>query len=899
MAEMFHEAWAQVLESLIGMVLLTQYVGWVSLVLPISILGMVHVIYRAGAPWTNHQSGCSRISRYVATHLRLKQKAWNTATQKRLAITHAVLGAIKSIKMIGLSAAVKSRLLHSRQEEIEMSKHLRWIMIAYNASANALGIFSPVVVLSIYAVFARHRDSGTLDTKTAYTSIAVLTMVTHPANMALARAVYSRCEILVLDDPFSALDRATENLVANRLLGRDGLLRRLRTTVFITTGATQHCKLADHVVILGDSGIEAQGPWSTIKPELSEMSKVHSTVRDAKQPELHLNTGDPKFQIIEQAITNIRRDMEKSPGGQTIYGYYVRAMRIGNMLALVGWTVSYSFFITVPQYWLKWWTGANGERTGYYIGGYVCLAIMAWASTNGQMWTLFMKIAPESGADLHRALLNTILNVEISYFFKTETGSILNRFGQDLQLVDKDLPSALSAFSTQTFKLIMQVSLLFSAQNILALTLPVCIIAVYLLQKFYLQVTRQLRALDLESRAAVISSFVETTEGLATIRAFGWEEAYAAQNAQRLDDTQRPYYLMLCLQSWLKVVLGLMTAGMAVGVIAIAVTMKGTTSGSQVGIALNLVLVVNATLLRFVESWANLDISMGAVARLKALEAEAPEEDQGAENVQPPDSWPSAGELVLEHVQVAYNPTKSAIQNINMKILPGQKVVIGGRTGSGKSTLLLALLRLLDLETGSIRIDGIDTARVPRSILRERCFITVPQDPFFLFDASLRFNLDPSGSYSDDQISSVLDRTRLWPHFVASSRRQRQDILDQSLTSLAALSSGQSQLLSLSRAILRSQMPLKQRTHTATKPTLLLDEATSSLDFETERYIHRLIQESFTDRGYTVIMIAHRLEAVAQSMRPGSDFVVWMDGGSIVRMGAMEDMMHVADLSES
>lgn len=97
-----------------------------------------------------------------------------------------------------------------------------------------------------------------------------------------------------------------------------------------------------------------------------------------------------------------------------------------------------------------------------------------------------------------------------------------------------------------------------------------------------------------------------------------------------------------------------MIAVIATGIIAIAVIMKGSTTSGQIGVALNLVLVANTTLLRLVESWANLEISLGAISRIKSLEIETPKEDKPWENMEPEASWPSSGVVDFENLTVAY-----------------------------------------------------------------------------------------------------------------------------------------------------------------------------------------------------------------------------------------------------
>jgi ATP-binding cassette subfamily C (CFTR/MRP) protein 1 len=203
-------------------------------------------------------------------------------------------------------------------------------------------------------------------------------------------------------------------------------------------------------------------------------------------------------------------------------------------------------------------------------------------------------------------------------------------------------------------------------------------------------------------------------------------------------------------------------------------------------------------------------------------------------------------------------------------------------------------LNLLTPTSGTITVDGLSLSLIPRPILRQRYFIAVPQDPFIFPTASLRFNLDPYNALPDTVLVTTLAKTQLWKHISRNNPTEEiEGILDQSISSLPPLSTGQLQLLSLARAILRRQAPLPQHfqdTPVRTKPILLLDEATSSLDLETEALVHDVIQEEFTDRGHTVIVVAHRMGAVVRGMRKGVDAVVRMAGGKIQWIGGVEEM---------
>lgn len=455
------------------------------------------------------------------------------------------------------------------------------------------------------------------------------------------------------------------------------------------------------------------------------------------------------------------------------------------------------------------------------------------------------------------------------------------------------------SMSTQIFKLLVQISLLLIAQKRLALILPVCVVTVYVVQKVYLRTSRQLRLLELESQSTVYSSFLESVEGVATIRSFGWEKEIEIENIVYLDRSQQPSYILFCLQRWLNIVLDLMVAAIATGLVTLAVLLRGTTTAGQIGMALNIVLVANTTLLSLVESWTNLEISLGAISRLKHLEAETPKEEKPGEDYVPAETWPSSGAVEIDNVTVAYNPETVALHNMTMHVSAGQQSVVCGRTGSGKSTLLLALLRLLDVNSGVIRVDGLDLSLVPRSLIRQRCFITVAQDPFVLGQATLRFNLDPSASLSDERIVTALEKTSLWPQFTSGSATEVNQILNSSMASLSQLSTGQLQLLALARAILQGQALNDPSSASESHPNhgqrvmpiLLLDEATSSLDPATELAMRSIIHEEFTAKGHTVIAITHRLSGIIENMRAGQDVVALLSQGKVDKIGGPEQVL--------
>jgi ATP-binding cassette subfamily C (CFTR/MRP) protein 1 len=227
------------------------------------------------------------------------------------------------------------------------------------------------------------------------------------------------------------------------------------------------------------------------------------------------------------------------------------------------------------------------------------------------------------------------------------------------------------------------------------------------------------------------------------------------------------------------------------------------------------------------------------------------------------------------------------------KVEAGQTLVICGRTGSGKSTTILTLLRLLDIQNGVIKVDGIDISRVPRTLIRQRCFLAVPQDPLILAEATLRFNLDPSELASQDLFIKALETTRLLQHFGATIQTSA-EVLSMPLSSLPALSGGQFQLFALARALIQHwtrASGVLGLARSRSKPILLLDEATSSLDPQTEEFIHDVVQEEFVEKGHTVIIVAHRLSIVARTLRPEIDEIATFENGWLTHISSVDDIL--------
>jgi ABC-type multidrug transport system fused ATPase/permease subunit len=187
----------------------------------------------------------------------------------------------------------------------------------------------------------------------------------------------------------------------------------------------------------------------------------------------------------------------------------------------------------------------------------------------------------------------------------------------------------------------------------MAVCLPFLGVALYYLQKVYLQTSRQMRLLDLEAISPLYTHLTETLDGAHTIRAFKWTRYVIDQNFSLLDLSQRPFYLLLCLQSWLNLVLDVFVACLAVILVTLAVTLRHSMSSSLLGVAMVSIVNFSQTLSSFVSYWTGIETSLGAVARTRQFVADTPAESP-EETVAVPEEWPTDSSINFKNVSASY-----------------------------------------------------------------------------------------------------------------------------------------------------------------------------------------------------------------------------------------------------
>jgi ABC-type multidrug transport system fused ATPase/permease subunit len=196
--------------------------------------------------------------------------------------------------------------------------------------------------------------------------------------------------------------------------------------------------------------------------------------------------------------------------------------------------------------------------------------------------------------------------------------------------------------------------LVFIGSTYISTAIPVVLVIVYFIQIFYLRTSRQLRFLDIDAKAPLFSQFLEALSGLSTIRSYGWGDSYKERNKAALLASQKPYYLMFCIQRWLNLILDLMVACLAILLVALATTLRGHTYSSFLGVALFSIVSFSGSLNQLIKSWTVLETAIGAISRIREFALHTPAEDLSHETGSVPPEWPKDGAVSLRQISASY-----------------------------------------------------------------------------------------------------------------------------------------------------------------------------------------------------------------------------------------------------
>lgn len=698
------------------------------------------------------------------------------------------------------------------------------------------------------------------------------------ARVALARAVYSSSRILMLDDPLSALDHNTAEMVVGKCFS--GPLMLGRRVVLVTHRVTLVRHLADQIVEIKNGRAAVSGVTSSSSASASSSPSSASSSSDiAKQCEEETWENQDENSEPDKFMEDEHR--EERGVRAKVYWDYIKAGTYKWWTALVIVLLIYRLISVAQSWFLKEWGEAYGDialgHTETMGSGLLRNPLdklpdpvdnvrpwlwMFFGITTFQAVTLILAqllmlvIVYCAGRTLFGQVMERVSHATFRFFDVTPIGRLMNRLTSDIGVVDGNISAQFQIIAFYGIIWASSIAVIASITPtflVFSLVLTGAFVVIFL---HFLPTSQSLRRLEMVSLSPLISNFGELLHGLTTVRAFQAEERFQERVIGVVDRFQGMDHFYWSLQSWLMYRFESLS-----GLSTFMLTVLALYTDVSPGLAAFVLISAN----NFVTSthgmckqYGQLQMDFVSVERVDEL-LHIDLEPSGS--VTPAPSWPSpASDIVFDNVTVRYAPNMPpALDAINLRIPGGRTTAIIGRTGSGKSTLAVSLLNATRPETGQIIIDNEPLTTIDTQTLRTRAITFVAQDPV-LFPGTIRHNLDPTHEYPDDACAAVLARLCARHASWAWSLDCQIDAGGRNL------SQGQRQLIGLARAVLRRS------------PVVVLDEATASIDHETSLEIQRVLREELV--GSTVVVVAHRLEAIRDA-----EFFVELEAGRVKDQG--------------
>jgi ATP-binding cassette subfamily B multidrug efflux pump len=470
--------------------------------------------------------------------------------------------------------------------------------------------------------------------------------------------------------------------------------------------------------------------------------------------------------------------------------------------------------------------------------------------------------------DFRDQLLRKVLSYPISFFDKMSSGRLTTRLTSDVNAVQELFTTALVPLIGNSFMLAgVTVAMLVLNWKLALLSMSIIPVMVWLTVIFHVRIRRrfgfQRQALSsMNSYAADILSGARDVRNLSALSSVqSGFTGHSRRLAKRFTQAVREYALLNPAVPFVMAVMEVLVLGFGGWMVY-----RGSMTMGQVVAFLGYVTYFNWPIRDFSEKYSVFQQAMASVDRLLEISDLEGEVDEGRREISGPIN------VSFRNVGLTYQGTqRPALQNVSFDVRAGQRVALIGETGSGKTSTCSLLMRFYEPTEGRIEINGADLKDYSRQTLRSQLG-WVSQD-VFLFSMSLRENLAFYSNVDDSEIWKVLELVQLksWASRLPNG-------LDEVLAERAAhLSSGQRQLLSLARALLR-------------KPRLLIfDEATAYIDSNTEWQIQRALEGLWNSPEFsdmTVFVIAHRLSTVRRC-----DQMLVYRAGEIVEKGGFDELM--------
>ena len=495
------------------------------------------------------------------------------------------------------------------------------------------------------------------------------------------------------------------------------------------------------------------------------------------------------------------------------------------------------------------------------IGLYILSAIFRYIQT----W-LMTQVTQTVTFRMRRQLSEKINRLPLSYFDKQTYGEVISRVTNDVDTISQTLNQSLSQIVSSTVMVLGILAMMFSISwqmsLVALLVLPLAGGVVTLIAK-----SSQKQFLRQQTQLGELNGHIEEMYGgHQVMRVFNGQKKSLAKFSRVNDQLQESAWKAQFLSGLIYPIMNFIGN---IGYVVMAIL------GGWLAINGRLKIGDIQAFIQYIDQFNQPLVQVANIANVLQSTAAAAERvfeflDEPEEQAEGKDLVKLAnvkGEVEFDNVVFGYKPDQTIIKGLSAHIKPGQRVAIVGPTGAGKTTLVNLLMRFYEINSGAIKIDGVNIADMKRSDVRQM-FGMVLQDTW-LFNGTIRQNLLYGNPTASEEEMVATAKEAHVDHFVRSLPGGYDMMLGEEATNI---SQGEKQLLTIARAML------------ARTPMLILDEATSSVDTRTEVLIQKAMDKLM--QGKTSFVIAHRLSTIRDA-----DLILVVRDGNIIEQGKHDELL--------
>ena len=702
------------------------------------------------------------------------------------------------------------------------------------------------------------------------------------ARLALARAIYADAEIYLLDDPLSAVDAKVARCLYNDAI--KGMLKS--KTVILATHQVHFVKDADKIMVINDGKIAAHGTYHELETTYPSFHHVfadhhedHHDEEDKKRPEIMTtikrkeslvekvgslreieDEADPEQEEVKLRLETVKPSEQKpsnqqnddTSGNVTLRTYWKYFRQMGNNFFLLALLSSVVFTqlgnLAFGRMLAAWTTNELDQNTSLAAtGGVVAFIFLIYLVH----YFLYDKMVVTASKNFHEKMLKNVVKSPVSFFDKNPLGRILNRFSNDIGIIDVSLPASMIDAIDENAIILALVIAVMAIEPWTILPTFGAVVVIALLIKYCFPAIKQTRNYELVSRGPFSSQFSSTLSGIVILRSYKQTTTIRERFITFVNNNSKGSAGYISSSRFFAIYVDVFYTFAAIGNSYLVIALGD--SPGLTAFALMLVVSVTGAIQFALRQLLQTHIFMSSPARVQDYCENKPEAAlalrQDKDLVK--NGWPQAGKIEFNRIFMKYRPDLDyVLKDLSLMAKPGEKIGCVGRTGAGKSTILQILFRMVEIDkqheykdSTFVKIDDQNTESMGLHLLRENISI-IPQIPF-CFTGTVRKNLDPMGTFSEEELWKVLEDVNLKSYVESLKDGLNTDMTDVS----SVFSVGQKQLVCLARAILKK------------KKILVLDEATANIDMQTDNFIQKKISEKFNQS--TIFTIAHRLTTVA------------------------------------